>query len=107
MRRVQSKAAQNRQEIQVYRNAPRFVPAGQSTQMIIGATPETDYQIMQVTEALYQKFELKRVFFSAFVLSLIHIYRRAQRTHAFQIEGQEVPMTFFLYDGLCREMGNN
>ena len=67
MRLVQSKAAQNRQEIQVYRNAPRFVPAGQSTQMIIGATPETDYQIMQVTEALYQKFELKRVFFSAFV----------------------------------------
>ena len=67
MRLVQSKAAQNRQEIQIYRNAPRFVPAGQSTQMIIGATPETDYQIMQVTEALYQKFELKRVFFSAFV----------------------------------------
>ena len=67
MRLVQSKAAQNRQEIQVYRNVPRFVPAGQSTQMIIGATPETDYQIMQVTEALYQKFELKRVFFSAFV----------------------------------------
>ena len=67
MRLVQSKAAQNRQEIQVYRNAPRFVPAGQSTQMIIGATPETDYQIMQVTEALYQKFELKRVFFSAFI----------------------------------------
>ena len=67
MRLVQSKAAQNRQEIQVYRNAPRFVPAGQSTQMIIGATPETDYQIMQVTEVLYQKFELKRVYFSAFV----------------------------------------
>jgi predicted DNA-binding helix-hairpin-helix protein len=44
-----------------------FVPSGQSTQMIIGATPETDYQIMQVTQGLYQKFELKRVFFSAFV----------------------------------------
>lgn len=44
-----------------------FVPAGQSTQMIIGATQETDYQIMSVTEALYNKFELKRVFYSAFV----------------------------------------
>ncbi len=44
-----------------------FVPAGQSTQMIIGATPETDYQIMSVSEALYNKFELKRVFYSAFV----------------------------------------
>ena len=45
----------------------RFVPAGQSTQMIIGATPETDYQIMAVAEALYQKFDLKRVFYSAYV----------------------------------------
>ena len=44
-----------------------FVPAGQSTQMIIGATQETDYQIMSVTENLYQKFDLKRVFYSAFV----------------------------------------
>jgi predicted DNA-binding helix-hairpin-helix protein len=35
--------------------------------MIIGATPETDYQIMQVTQSLYQKFELKRVFYSAFI----------------------------------------
>ena len=45
----------------------RFVPAGQSTQMIIGATPETDYQIVSVAEALYQKFDLKRVFYSAYV----------------------------------------
>lgn len=44
-----------------------FVPAGQSTQMIIGATKETDYQIMRVSEALYQNFNLKRVFYSAFV----------------------------------------
>ncbi|MDD5937070.1 MAG: putative DNA modification/repair radical SAM protein [Clostridiales bacterium] len=44
-----------------------FVPAGQSTQMIIGATPETDYEILSVTEALYQKFDLKRVFYSAFI----------------------------------------
>lgn len=44
-----------------------FVPAGQSTQMIIGASPENDYQIMSVTEKLYQNFNLKRVFYSAFV----------------------------------------
>lgn len=44
-----------------------FVPAGQSTQMIIGATGESDYQILTVTEALYKKFDLKRVFYSAFV----------------------------------------
>lgn len=44
-----------------------FVPAGQSTQMIIGATPESDYQIISVAEALYQKFDLKRVFYSAYI----------------------------------------
>jgi len=44
-----------------------FAAAGQSTQMIIGATPETDYQLVSVAEALYQKFDLKRVFYSAFV----------------------------------------
>lgn len=67
MRLVQNKMEENRQEIQLYRNAQRFVPAGQSTQMIIGATPETDFQIIHVAEALYKKFGLKRVFYSAFV----------------------------------------
>ena len=67
MRLVQNRMEENRQEIQLYRNARRFVPAGQSTQMIIGATPETDFQIIHVAEALYKKFGLKRVFYSAFV----------------------------------------
>lgn len=67
MRLVQNQMNENKQELQVYRNAPKFVPAGQSTQMIIGATPETDYQIINVAESLYQKFGLKRVFYSAFV----------------------------------------
>lgn len=44
-----------------------FAPAGQSTQMIIGATPESDYHIISVAEALYQRFDLKRVFYSAFI----------------------------------------
>ena len=67
MRLVQQKMHDNKQEITVYKKAPRFVPAGQSTQMIIGATPESDYQILNVDESLYQKFELKRVFYSAFI----------------------------------------
>lgn len=67
MRLVQNRMTENKEELAVYRSAPRFVPAGQSTQMIIGATPETDYQIIQVAESLYQRFELKRVFYSAFV----------------------------------------
>ena len=45
----------------------RYAPAGQSTQMIIGATEESDYHIVTVAEALYQKFDLKRVFYSAFI----------------------------------------
>lgn len=44
-----------------------FVPAGQSTQMIVGATPENDYQMMTVAEALYKNFGLKRVFYSAYI----------------------------------------
>ena len=67
MRLVQNIMNENKQEVALYRNAPRFVPAGQSTQMIIGATPETDFQIMHVAESLYKKFGLKRVFYSAFV----------------------------------------
>ncbi len=50
-----------------YRRAPRFVPAGQSTQMIIGATPDTDYQILGLAAGLYRKYALKRVFFSAYM----------------------------------------
>lgn len=67
MRLVQNRMNENKQEIVAYRSAPKFVPAGQSTQMIIGATPETDYQIINVAESLYKKFELKRVFYSAFI----------------------------------------
>ncbi len=67
MKLVQEQTKENRYEIAVRKNSPRFVPAGQSTQMIIGATPETDFQILNVAESLYDKFELKRVFYSAFV----------------------------------------
>lgn len=67
MRQIQNGIAQGRQELALYKSAPSFVPAGQSTQMIIGATPESDYQIMSVAEGLYDKFGLKRVFYSAYV----------------------------------------
>lgn len=67
MRQIQNGIQVNRNELVRYRNAPRFVGGGQSTQMIIGATPESDYQIINVAESLYQKFGLKRVFYSAFV----------------------------------------
>ena len=67
MRQIQNEITSNKEDIVLYRNAPRFVAGGQSTQMIIGATPESDFQIINVAESLYQKFQLKRVFYSAFV----------------------------------------
>ena len=67
MRMIQNGITENKNELMLYQKTPKFVPAGQSTQMIIGATPETDYQIMSVAEGLYQNFDLKRVFYSAFV----------------------------------------
>ncbi len=67
MRRIQNGIQANRNDLVLYRSAPRFVSGGQSTQMIVGATPESDWQIMNVAESLYRKFDLKRVFYSAFV----------------------------------------
>ena len=67
MKQIQQQRDQNKEELVLYRHAPRFVPAGQSTQMIIGALGESDYQIVSVAESLYKNFSLKRVFYSAFV----------------------------------------
>lgn len=67
MRQIQQSIHNNKNELVLYKKAPSFVPGGQSTQMIVGATPENDYQIMSVAENLYQKFDLKRVYYSAFV----------------------------------------
>lgn len=67
MRQIQNGIIQSKNELTVYKHAPRFCEAGQSTQMVIGALPESDYQIMSVAENLYNKFSLKRVYYSAFV----------------------------------------
>ncbi len=67
MRQIGDGITENRYDLVRYRHAPTFAPAGQSTQMIIGASPETDYQILTLSEALYKRFSLKRVFFSAYI----------------------------------------
>ena len=67
MAAVRDRVAQSRHELAVYRHAPSFAPGGQSTQMIIGATPDTDYQIMKLASGLYRKYALKRVFYSAYI----------------------------------------
>ena len=67
MRQIQQQITVSKHEVALYRHAQPFVPAGQSTQMFIGATGESDYQIMSVSEALYGRFKMKRVFYSAYV----------------------------------------
>ena len=67
MAQISQGIAASKQEIAVYRHAPRFAPAGQSTQMIVGATPESDRHILTLTQALYDRYQLKRVFYSAYM----------------------------------------
>lgn len=64
---IREKITENQTDLVQYRHAPAFAPAGQSTQMIVGATPDTDYQILNLTEGLYKNYRLKRVFFSAYM----------------------------------------
>ena len=67
MGQIRDGIAVSRQELARFRSAPRFAPAGQSTQMIVGATPESDRHILTLTQALYDKYRLKRVFYSAYI----------------------------------------
>ena len=67
MKLIKTGIAENCEDLVKYRHAPHFVPAGQSTQMIVGASPESDYHILNLTEGLYKKFGLKRVYYSAYI----------------------------------------
>ena len=68
MRYIRERIEQN----SVERRAPRFAPAGQSTQMIVGASGDNDLKILNLTEGLYQNYKLKRVFFSAYIPAVEH-----------------------------------
>ena len=72
MRQIQLRNQQNREELVKYRHAPKFAPAGQSTQLIVGATPDTDFHILRLTQGLYDRYRLKRVFYSAYVPVVEH-----------------------------------
>lgn len=67
MRLIQEHGRQNKEELVKYRHAPAFAPAGQSTQLIVGATEDSDRHILHLTESLYDRYQLKRVFYSAYV----------------------------------------
>lgn len=67
MRLIEAQGRQNKEELAKYRHAPAFAPAGQSTQLIVGATEDSDRHILHLTESLYDRYRLKRVFYSAYV----------------------------------------
>lgn len=67
MRLIEAQGRQNKEELVKYRHAPAFAPAGQSTQLIVGATEDSDRHILRLTESLYDRYRLKRVFYSAYV----------------------------------------
>lgn len=67
MRLIEAQGRQNKEELVKYRHAPAFAPAGQSTQLIVGATEDSDRHILHLTESLYDRYRLKRVFYSAYV----------------------------------------
>ncbi|MGN7203342.1 putative DNA modification/repair radical SAM protein [Pedobacter sp. SAFR-022] len=64
---VQKQILQFKEEKKLIKSVPKFVPAGQSTQMVIGATPETDKDIMQTADTFYKNFSLKRVYYSGYI----------------------------------------
>ena len=67
MRFIRNNIIQTREEKKIFRSKPNFVPAGQTTQMIIGATDDTDRSILHLSESLYENLNLKRVYYSAFI----------------------------------------
>ena len=66
MEQIKNRILENTEEKKLFRKAPIFTPGGQSTQMIVGATPSTDRDIMSKASHLYGDFNLKRVYYSAF-----------------------------------------
>ena len=67
MRFIQQGMLQSIEDRKRMRSAPRFVPAGQSTQMIVGATNETDKDILRLSSLLYKRPSMKRVYYSGFI----------------------------------------
>ncbi|MDR1615641.1 MAG: putative DNA modification/repair radical SAM protein [Syntrophomonadaceae bacterium] len=67
MRQIADGLRANKEEIALYKHAPHFAGAGQATQMIIGATPENDFSILRLAAFLYNKYQLRRVFYSAYI----------------------------------------
>ncbi len=67
MRYIQQGMLESAEDRKKFKKAPKFVPAGQSTQVIIGATPDSDKQILTLASALYKRPSFKRVYYSGYI----------------------------------------
>ncbi len=67
MKFLQSAIIQHKEEKKIFKKVPVFAPAGQSTQMVVGATPETDKQVLMMANIFYKKFQLRRVYYSGYI----------------------------------------
>src|SRR5690554_7742862 len=64
---IRDKSIQYKDEKKLIKSVPKFVPAGQSTQMVVGATPESDREIMHTADSYYKSFSLERVYYSGYI----------------------------------------
>ena len=85
---IQNSLKVYKEERKIFKSTPKFAPAGQSTQMIVGATQETDLKIINVANYFYKKFDMRRVYYSGYVpvlednrLPSIHAQVPVQREH--------------------------
>ena len=94
MGHIQQHLLQNKEERKKFRHAPKFAAAGQSTQIIVGATDESDKQILQLTSKLYKRPSMKRVYYSGFVpvnsydkrLPVVHDVPRQRENRLYQAD---------------------
>lgn len=67
MHYLKGKLSENKKDLKVFRNAKPFMPAGQTTQLMVGATPDSDFSIIKLSERMYKDISMKRVYYSGYV----------------------------------------
>ncbi|MDW7668279.1 MAG: putative DNA modification/repair radical SAM protein [Bacillota bacterium] len=67
MKNLNNQIMENKDDKSKYKASKKFLPAGQTTQMIVGASQDSDYQLLKTSQILYDKFQLKRVYYSAYI----------------------------------------
>ena len=64
---IKERILEERENRRIFKASPKFIPAGQSTQLIVGATPESDLRILTLSQGLYRRLQMKRVYYSAYM----------------------------------------